>query len=305
MTGDDHGNGGTAGRFDSYKAASPAGCSVGQLGVRAVHLLHLSRHAADRRRRPRPTRRRASRSACTSSTNCADWTPPSLESDYTTQLADFAQPVPRASPRPVTQPHALHRLERLGDPAEGRAGERHAARHQLLLLAAAAGSRTGPGFFTGSGMPMRFADTDGTLIDVYQAATQMTDESGQTLPVHHRHAARQRARAAGLLRRVHREHAHRLRRSRRLGRDRRLGQGARRAGGLRAGRCSPGSTAATARRFEQSPGAATTLSFTRHRRRGRERPPRHAARPPPSPAPSRASPRTAARWPSPRRRSRG
>ncbi len=35
-----------------------------------------------------------------------------------------------------------------------------------------------PGYFTGSGLPMRFADLDGSLIDVYQAATQMTDESG-------------------------------------------------------------------------------------------------------------------------------
>ncbi len=39
-----------------------------------------------------------------------------------------------------------------------------------------------PGFMTGSGMPMRFADTDGTMIDVYQAATQMTDESDQSYP---------------------------------------------------------------------------------------------------------------------------
>ncbi len=39
-----------------------------------------------------------------------------------------------------------------------------------------------PGFFTGSGMPMRFAALNGTLIDVYQATTQMTDESGQTYP---------------------------------------------------------------------------------------------------------------------------
>jgi hypothetical protein len=38
-----------------------------------------------------------------------------------------------------------------------------------------------PGMFTGSGMPMRFADTDGTILDVYQATTQMTDESGQSL----------------------------------------------------------------------------------------------------------------------------
>ena len=39
-----------------------------------------------------------------------------------------------------------------------------------------------PGVFTGSGLPMRFAQLDGTLIDVYQATTQLTDESGQTYP---------------------------------------------------------------------------------------------------------------------------
>jgi hypothetical protein len=39
-----------------------------------------------------------------------------------------------------------------------------------------------PGMFTGSGMPMRFADLTGRMIDVYQATTQMTDESGQTFP---------------------------------------------------------------------------------------------------------------------------
>ena len=36
--------------------------------------------------------------------------------------------------------------------------------------------------FTGSGMPQRFAKLTGQMIDVYQAATQMTDESGQTFP---------------------------------------------------------------------------------------------------------------------------
>ena len=34
----------------------------------------------------------------------------------------------------------------------------------------------------GSGMPMRFTDTDGTMIDVFQANTNMTDESGQSYP---------------------------------------------------------------------------------------------------------------------------
>ena len=42
-------------------------------------------------------------------------------------------------PAPADQPHALHRLERLGDPAEGRAGARHPPRHQLLLLAGGLG----------------------------------------------------------------------------------------------------------------------------------------------------------------------
>jgi hypothetical protein len=39
-----------------------------------------------------------------------------------------------------------------------------------------------PGMFTGSGMPMRFADADGTIIDCYQAPTQMPDESDLDIP---------------------------------------------------------------------------------------------------------------------------
>src|SRR3954468_10835505 len=35
---------------------------------------------------------------------------------------------------------------------------------------------------TGSGEIMRFADSGGAAIDVYQAATQVTDESGQAEP---------------------------------------------------------------------------------------------------------------------------
>ena len=41
---------------------------------------------------------------------------------------------------------------------------------------------TAPGFFTGSAMPMRFAALNGSLIDVYQSPTQLTDESGQSYP---------------------------------------------------------------------------------------------------------------------------
>ncbi len=39
-----------------------------------------------------------------------------------------------------------------------------------------------PGMFTGSAMAQRFLTVDGRLLDVYQAATQLTDESGQAYP---------------------------------------------------------------------------------------------------------------------------
>ena len=41
-----------------------------------------------------------------------------------------------------------------------------------------------PGFFNGTGQIMRFADVDGSLIDVYQATTQLTDEAGQDTALH-------------------------------------------------------------------------------------------------------------------------
>ncbi|WP_162501319.1 Ig-like domain-containing protein [Methylobacterium crusticola] len=40
-----------------------------------------------------------------------------------------------------------------------------------------------PGFMTGSGLPMRFADLDGRVLDIYQAATHLVNENG----IDHRH----------------------------------------------------------------------------------------------------------------------
>ncbi len=39
-----------------------------------------------------------------------------------------------------------------------------------------------PGFMNGSGMPMRYADKDGTAIDVYQEATNLVNENGVSYP---------------------------------------------------------------------------------------------------------------------------
>ena len=141
------------------------------------------------------------------STDCANFTPASLEDDWATQLPEFGDDYPSAR-RAADQPHALHRLERLGQRAEGRAQPRRPPGHELLLLARGAGCRIGPGMFTGSGFPMRFADADGSLIDVYQAATQITDESGIDIARHIQALLDKAPGLRRLLRRLHGEHAH-------------------------------------------------------------------------------------------------
>ena len=90
-----------------------------------------------------------------------------------------------------------------------------------------------PGFMNGGGFPMRFADLDGTQIDVYQQNTNMTDESGQAYPSTVTALLDNAVGAERLLRRVRRQHAHRQPGAARWrGGDRRRRPGARRAGHL-------------------------------------------------------------------------
>ena len=170
MTGDDHGNGGTRGPLRRLPRREPAGLLGRRLGVRP-----------QRRRMSFPARRsgrreaagvhgaRASRSACTST--------PTATTGRRRRSTRSSTASSRAVRGPVPELAAAGRRNRThciawsdwATPAAGRADARHPARHQLLLLAPD-WVQNRPGLFTGSGMPMRFADGDGTLIDVYQAA---------------------------------------------------------------------------------------------------------------------------------------
>ena len=80
MTGDDHASGGTAGRFDQLQRREPGRLLGRRLGVRARHLLHLSRT------RRSPTRQAAAYDAaglrgrrCTSTPTARNFTPASLD----------------------------------------------------------------------------------------------------------------------------------------------------------------------------------------------------------------------------------
>ena len=95
-TGDDHGNGGTATRFNEYASHSPAGCSVANWEcLRKTSYVY-----------PNTPLTNAQASTFASQgfevglhpqNNCSDFTATSLESTYATQLAQWRPEVPQPS----------------------------------------------------------------------------------------------------------------------------------------------------------------------------------------------------------------
>ncbi len=179
MTGDDHGNGGTLGRFDHFNALGPAGCSVTNWEcVRGTSYIYPSTPMTD-----------AQAGQFTAlgfevglhvSTGCTDYDFSSLQSIYARQVNDFSAQYPSAGPLLTQRHHCIVW-------SDWSSGAQVQLSHGMRLDTSYYFWPPGwvsdtPGLFTGSAMPMRFARADGSLLDVYMAATQMTDESGQSYP---------------------------------------------------------------------------------------------------------------------------
>jgi hypothetical protein len=194
MTGDDHGHGGTVDRFLSYLKKSPAGCSLEDWEcVRATSNIFVgsisSTQAAD-------FANEGFEIGLHVYTACTDWPTKTIhEADgtvtrrviresadalYSQQLKGFAAEYPNVPP-PVS-----NRTDCItwGDyDTQPQVELSHNIRFDTnYYYWPGKWVQNRPGLFTGSGMPMRFARRDGSLIDVYQATTQMTDESNQTYP---------------------------------------------------------------------------------------------------------------------------
>jgi hypothetical protein len=181
MTGDDHQQGGTAGRFDQLKALSPAGCSLANWEcIRATSYMYTvtpitnaqaAAYNAD-----------GFEIALHVNTNCADWASPTdLQNLYTTQLNAFRAKYTSLPPSVSNRTHCVAWGDYATQPqVELSNGIRFDTNYYYYP---SAWVQNRPGLFTGSAMPMRFADLNGAIIDVYQAATQMTDESNQTYPL--------------------------------------------------------------------------------------------------------------------------
>ena len=131
MTGDDHGNGGTSGQFDGFKAESPAGCSVANW-----ECIRSTSYVFPWTTIPNATAYQADgfEIALHLNTGCSDFTPDVAPQRLDRAAARVPDGVPGAE-RAGDQPHALHRLERLGERGDRGPRERRPARHELLLLA--------------------------------------------------------------------------------------------------------------------------------------------------------------------------
>ena len=179
MTGDDHGTGGTAARFDSFIASSASDGAVDNWeSIRSSSYIYPD------------TPLTAQQAAAYTSAGfeiglhvnagAGEWTSSSLESFYSEQLAAFHLAYPGL---PSPSSIRTHRVSWSDYATQPKIELSHGIRldtNYYFFPSAWVADR--PGLFTGSGIPMRFADVDGTMIDVYQAATQLTDESGQSYP---------------------------------------------------------------------------------------------------------------------------
>jgi hypothetical protein len=192
LTGDDHnhGNRGTQGQFDNYEEASPNGCSVAAWEcVRstsyvfpAVPISTAEAQAYEDAGFEIALHLRIS-GPNVGAEQCNNYTSPTGPStDLANQLLLFRNTWP-ALPDPVTnRTHCIAWSDWASVPkAELAHGIRFDTNYYYWP---GAWVNNRPGVFTGSGFPMRFADTNGSLIDVYQAATQLTDESGIDVDKH-------------------------------------------------------------------------------------------------------------------------
>jgi len=175
MTGDNHTNNGTTGRFYQYLTLGPntAQDVSDWKAVRATSYIYPDRPINNEQ--AVFFEEQGFEISLHTNTGCFDYTYPSLQKDLSDQLGRFATSYPGVS-KPVTnRSHCLNWSDWSSTPkTELQNGIRLDATYYYWPEA---WMKNRPGMFTGSGMPMRFADLDGSIIDVYQMPTQITDET--------------------------------------------------------------------------------------------------------------------------------
>ncbi len=179
MTADDHANPNIAARLDQYKALSPVGCSVTDWEcIRSS--VYIYPGSALTTAQATTFHNDGFEIGVHIDTGCGNYSLPQLQDFYTNQLAAFAARFPALPQQDSERTHCIAWSDWAYQPTVKEQKDIRLDTNYYFWPPEWVNDR--PGFFTGSGMPMRFADLDGTMFDVYQATTQMTDESGQSYP---------------------------------------------------------------------------------------------------------------------------
>ncbi|MGD0510198.1 MAG: Ig-like domain-containing protein, partial [Terriglobales bacterium] len=180
MTGDDHYSDNTSPRFDQYIADSPAGCSVADWTcVRATSYVWPNNFVVANYQSYVAQGFEIANHG-DNWTSCTTYTPASLDEGITYQLASMTATYPDLAASQTNRTHCVLWSDYDSQP-------------QILLNH---GIRLDtsyyywpdpwvqdrPGFFTGSALPMRYADQYGNTMDIYQAVTQFPDETTWTFP---------------------------------------------------------------------------------------------------------------------------
>ncbi|MCL4788460.1 MAG: DUF4082 domain-containing protein, partial [Verrucomicrobia bacterium] len=189
MTADNHTaspeqDGRTAQRFDEQMAADPAGASADPLDwetIRSSAYLYPGENMAKTGKSALDYHNAGFEIGFHLSAGCAEgWTEESLGISLAQQFSDFAAKYPNLPPPDSHRIHCIAWSEFTTLPElQLQYGIRLDVNYYHFPESWLSNY---PGFMTGSGMAMRFARANGEMIDAYQAATQMTDESGQAYP---------------------------------------------------------------------------------------------------------------------------
>ncbi len=182
MTGDDHLNDGTTGRFEIQKTLGPNTQQDVKdwKAVRSTSYIFNNTPITDSE--AAAFEAQGFEIALHPNTDCENWDETSLNGFFSAQIPQLLSQLPSISAPVTNRTHCLTWSDWASQPkVSAQNGIRLDVNYYYWP---AAWVQNRPGMFTGSGMPMRFADLDGSLIDVYQVPTQMTDESGIDYSLH-------------------------------------------------------------------------------------------------------------------------
>lgn len=179
MTGDDHALNGTAERFGDYSALDPASSDTG-IWTKVRGTSYVYAHSPMTDSEALALEKQGFEISLHLTTKGTEYDLGTLSRAYRRQLKLFRTRYPSVAPPSTHRTHCVVWSDWSTQAEVERANGIRLDTNYYFYPAPWVADRVG--LFTGSGMPMRFASLEGEVIDCYQAATQLTDETGQIFP---------------------------------------------------------------------------------------------------------------------------